>query len=92
VSNHWLNSELSRRIRTKIAAGKLPSDPDAPADYGSGQGTNCACCDRMISDFNIQQAVEMPAPSGAGRLPMHSSCFDIWRQTATDMLRARPSR
>jgi hypothetical protein len=45
----------------------------------------------MIEDFNIQQAVEMPVPSGAGKLPMHSSCFDIWRQTAADMLRQRSS-
>jgi hypothetical protein len=92
VSNHWLNSELSRRIRSRISSGKLPSDPDAPADYGSGRGANCVCCDRTIADFNIQQTVEMPALSGAGKLPMHGSCFDIWRQTAADMLHPNSSR
>jgi hypothetical protein len=92
VSNHWLNSELSQRIRQRIIAGSLPSDPAMRSYGGLGKGKNCVCCDRKIADFNIQQVLEMSAQPGAPDLSMHSSCFDLWRETAADMLRQGSSR
>jgi hypothetical protein len=87
VTNHWLKSELSQRIRQKIIAGSLPSDPALRSHGGVGKGKDCVCCDRKIADFNLQQVLEMSGQSGASDLSMHSSCFDLWRETAADVLR-----
>lgn len=92
MNNHWLSSELSQRIRRKIVAGSLPADPQTPANTGMGQGVQCVCCERPVEDFNFQRTLELPGTAAERTLAMHDSCFDLWRETAVDVMRQRSQR
>jgi hypothetical protein len=82
---------LAEEIRTRIRSGRLP-----PADsyrvFGvKGDGSQCACCDHIITGTEIQFDVECHTPR-AGWLPfsMHLKCFHAWRNESVPLMPRAP--
>ena len=65
-------------LRTKMRAGKMPVSPKHRLFGGPGDGTPCACCDRIITRYEMAFEVECLVSGTLVVLAMHTRCFDAW--------------
>jgi hypothetical protein len=64
------------RIRTKIAADLLPSEPPESTRAGFGQGEPCNACDAIIHPVQLEYELEY---ADRRTLRMHQGCHRIWQ-------------
>jgi hypothetical protein len=74
------SQERQNLIRSRICAGRLPSDVCFGVGAGMGEGALCACCDQRILCKHIQIDVELNDEENddATLLAMHLPCFLAW--------------
>ena len=76
---------LPERIRSKMAAGELPSEPPEATRTGFGEGSLCSVCGVVIGATQLECEVEY-ADRRTWR--MHHGCHRIWQARLT----GRPGR
>lgn len=86
-----LAMDLAEEVRTRIRSGRLPT-ADSYRVFGvKGDGSVCACCDRAITDAEIQFDVECHiANSGWSPFSMHLNCFHTWRNASAPLMPRAP--
>ena len=83
--------DLTEEVRARMRSGRLPA-ADGYRVFGvKGDGSVCACCDRAITDAEIQFDVECHNPnSGWSPLSMHLNCFHTWRNALAPLMPRAP--
>jgi hypothetical protein len=69
------SAQIAARVRNKIAAGALPSEPPMKLWAGPGTDLRCAACDLSITAADIEDETEH---SGRRVLRFHQACFTAW--------------
>jgi hypothetical protein len=69
--------ELRLEVRRRIAAGRLPREPQLYLWAGAGDGQLCSLCDRVIDSQQIEYELQF------GTLPQivyrfHRICHQAW--------------
>ena len=72
--------ERRNLIRSRICAGRLPSEASFGVGVGKGEGAFCSCCDQRILCKHVQIDVELNDEENddATLLAMHLVCFLAW--------------
>jgi hypothetical protein len=69
--------ELRLEVRRRIAAGRLPCEPQADLWAGAGDGQLCSLCDRLIDSQQIEYELQFGAnPETVYRF--HRICHQLW--------------
>ena len=83
------DTERRAFIRTRLAAGTLPSPADNQRIYGGyGEEQACDCCGRSIRSTDVLYEIEA-MNDAEGPITMHLLCFDVWVQESRKEDRAR---
>jgi hypothetical protein len=79
--------DLAEEIRARIRSGHLPPANTYRVFGVKGDGSPCACCDRCITDSEIQFDVECHTPqAGWSPFSMHLNCFHTWRSASVALM------
>jgi hypothetical protein len=84
-------NELRRAlISERIRSGVLPRGGRHSVRAGKGEGKDCSCCGKPITDYQIVYEVECTSPGSnvATTLAMHLNCYNEWVLAAdSDLVR-----
>ena len=69
--------ELRLEVRRRIAAGRLPCEPQAYLWAGAGEGNFCSLCDRVIDSQQIEYELQFGANPGTV-YRLHRICHQAW--------------
>jgi len=72
-----LDPDAAHRIRTRLAAGLLPTADIKRIVVVSGSGVTCDACEAPIAHDDRQALVDCVGTTSA--LRMHSTCVAIWQ-------------
>jgi hypothetical protein len=73
-----MEETLRAKIRDRLAAGRLPRKPPQKIWGGRGTRRQCAACDEIISDAEVEIEVELDV--AAGHLFFHPRCRVLWEE------------
>lgn len=71
------DSMLRRRIREKLAAGRLPRKPPVKVWAGTATRKTCAACDVAIEESDIEIEVEARPDE---TIYLHRRCHEVWSE------------
>jgi hypothetical protein len=71
-------TDVSGRIRARIASGLLPITTDAFGKLwvGKGDGRSCNGCNQLLTQDQTEYEVDVPTGE---TLRFHKQCLDAWR-------------
>jgi hypothetical protein len=68
---------LRALIRTKLADGRLPTEPMPRVWGGPGNGERCDACEKIITSKELIME-GLPAGGARSLIQLHVECFYIW--------------
>lgn len=86
------DSELPARVRTLLAAGKLPCEDASGLWGGTGNSEPCCVCRRPIGPDEITFDLLFRTSAGDIDLHMHPRCHVVWEQERRNCLLQAQSR
>jgi len=69
--------ELRLEVRRRIAAGRLPCEPQAYLWAGTGDGQLCSLCDRVIDSQQIEYELQFSTHAETV-YRFHRICHQAW--------------
>jgi hypothetical protein len=70
-------ADIAAAVRSKIAAGILPTEKPDKMWAGKGTGQACDACGLTVTSDDIEHETDLP---GGRTLRFHQSCFTVWHE------------
>lgn len=78
--------ELHLKISRLIDAGRLPGVRQRHhISAGTGEGSPCDVCGRLITRDAVQYDVEYAVQDEARSARVHVDCYDAWRESVSEI-------
>jgi hypothetical protein len=84
-------TQIREKLKTALAAGKLPGRAPDRIWGGRGSGAQCAVCDGPVTGEDAELELEFLAPTGTGspvQYYVHARCWQIWESELTNRVRS----